>query len=244
MVILTHYFPPEVGAPQTRLSTLAAGLVERGSGVSVHTCFPHYPDGAIKAPYRNRGVEIEELDGVRVVRSPVLPAPNRGFGRRLANHTSFAASALATARRAGSADVVIVETPPLFLAGAGVGYAQTKRARLVLNVSDLWPESAVQLGTLRSPTAIRAASLLERACYRRAAAIACPTEGIAGSLESRPESAGKVRMIPPSVDLSRFQAAAANTGRFSRAGALRVSYVGSIGLAQGVGTLLDAASIL
>jgi len=115
VTLLTHYYPPEVGAPQARLSALARGLSRRGVEVTVHTGFPHYPDGVIQPPYRNRPWRIEEEDGVRVVRSAVYPAPNRGFGRRIANHLSFGLSALASAPAAGPADAVIVETPPLLL---------------------------------------------------------------------------------------------------------------------------------
>ena len=93
---LTHYYPPEVGAQQTRISALARGLAGRGDEVSVHTPPPHYPDGRVRPGYRNRPLTVETDDGVTVYRSGVYPAPNRGFARRLANHASFATSALAS----------------------------------------------------------------------------------------------------------------------------------------------------
>jgi glycosyltransferase involved in cell wall biosynthesis len=250
--ILTHYFPPEVGAPQVRLAALAHGLARAGHDVTVHTGFPHYPDGAIKPPYRNRPLQIEQIDGVRVMRSWVYPAPNRGFGRRLANHASLAIAALAAAPLGGRADVLLVETPPLLLAAAAIAYARGKRARLVLNVADLWPDSAVEMGTLNSPRAIAAAQRLERAAYREAAAIACPTEGIFTALRERPESADKAALMRPAVDLDRFALRASDIdhtrgGSMSDApnGApLRVLYAGTVGLAHGLDTLLDAAEAL
>lgn len=241
VVFLTQYYPPEVGAPQARISALARGLAARGVEATVHTCFPHYPGGEIRAPYRNRPVVEEREDGVRVVRGAVYPAANRGFARRLAGHASFAASALATERRAGPADVVVVESPPLFLAGAAIPYARAKRARLVVNVADLWPDSAIELGALRSSAAIGAARAIERAAYRAAAAITCPTEGIATALERRRESAGKPALMRPAVDLERFEPAQ----RDCAAGAgepLRVLYAGTIGMAHGLDTLLDATA--
>jgi glycosyltransferase involved in cell wall biosynthesis len=238
-IFLTQYYPPEVGAPQARIAALASGLAARGFETTVHTCFPHYPDGGIKAPYRNSLRSVEQRAGVRVLRSAVYPAANRGFARRLAGHLSFAGSALATCRAAGPADVVVVETPPLFLAGAAIPYARSKRARLVVNVADLWPDSAIELGALRSPVAIRAARAIERAAYRAAAAISCPTEGIAATLERRPESTGKAALLRPAVDLQRFDPAA-DSGTEAGDGALRVLYAGTIGMAHGLGTLLDA----
>lgn len=237
---LTHYYPPEVGAPQTRISALAAGLCRLGVETTVHTCFPNYPDGEIKAPYRNRLREVERDGGVRVVRSAVYPAANRGFARRLAGHLSFAASALATSRAAGPADVVVVETPPLFLAAAAIAYARSKRAGLVVNVADLWPDSAIELGALRSSAAIGASRALERAAYRAATTISCATEGIVETLERRPEAAGKTALMRPAVDLDRFDPGA---GVRTDGAPLQVLYAGTIGMAQGIGTLVEAAAI-
>jgi glycosyltransferase involved in cell wall biosynthesis len=250
--ILTHYFPPEVGAPQVRLAALAHGLARAGAEVTVHTGFPHYPDGEVTPPYWFGRLRMaEHMDGVRVMRSWVYPAPNRGFARRLANHASLATAALAAAREGGPADVLLVETPPLLLAGAAIAYARAKRARLVVNVADLWPDSAVEMGTLSSRPAIAAARWLERRSYREAATIACPTEGIFRALRERPESADKVALMRPAVDLDRFTPAAdvdrAHVRTESAAGngeSLRVLYAGTVGLAHGLGTLLDAAEAM
>ena len=204
-LFLTHYFPPEVGAPQTRIAALAGGLRERGIEVTVHTGFPNYPDGRIAPPYRNRPLRRERAaDGTRIVRSAVYAAPNAGFARRVANHTRFAASALLTAPAAGAADVVVAESPPLFLAGAAVAYARAKRAPLVLNVADLWPDSAVAIGALSGRRSIAAARALEDWAYRHAAAITVPTEGMAERLEARPSAAGRAVHMPPAVDVERF----------------------------------------
>ena len=116
VVLLTHYFHPEVGAPQTRLLELAEGLSAGGHDVTVVTGFPNYPDGVVQAPYRGRRFQVERLGELRIVRTAVYPAPNRGVGRRLLNPLSFALTSIAGAARAGRADVVIVETPPLFTA--------------------------------------------------------------------------------------------------------------------------------
>jgi colanic acid biosynthesis glycosyl transferase WcaI len=239
VTLLTHYYPPEVGAPQARLSALARGLSRRGVEVTVHTGFPHYPDGVIQPPYRNRPWMVEEGSGVRVVRSVVYPAPNRGFGRRIANHASFALSAVATARASGATDVVIVETPPLLLAGSAIAYARAKGAALVVNVSDMWPDSAVALGTLRRPRLVSSARRLEHACYRAADAVVCPTRGIENALTQLDVARGKVHRIPPSVDPELFAAAPP-----PRNGAFKVLYAGTVGMSQGVGTLMDAAELL
>jgi glycosyltransferase involved in cell wall biosynthesis len=235
---LTHYFPPEVGAPQTRIDLLARTLAARGAEVAVHTCFPHYPSGVVAAPYRNRPWLIERRGQVTVVRSAVYPAANRGFARRLINHSSFALSALGTARLTGPADVVVGESPPLFTAAAGAVYAARKHAAYVVNVADRWPASAVELGVLRNRCAIVAASALERWVYQRADLILAPTEGIVGSLAHVAQAADKVRRVWPVVDLTRFDPRSPDG-----AGPLRLLYAGTVGLAHGLDVLIEASRL-
>jgi glycosyltransferase involved in cell wall biosynthesis len=244
VLLLTHYYPPEMGAAPTRIAALARGLADRGMEVTVHTGFPHYPSGTIAPPYRNRPLRVEHERGVRVMRSLVYPVPNRGFARRLANHAVFAAGALATCAAAGRQDVVVAETPPLFTACAGVLYARLARAALALNVSDLWPESAIELGAISEGRATEAAHALARRCYASAGLIAAPTRGIVESLAARPEAQGKVVRVPPAVDLARFASIAPLALDGPRAGTpLRVLYAGTLGMAQGLATLLDAAAL-
>ena len=239
-VFLTQYFPPEVGAPQTRIAELAAGLRSRGHDIAVHTGFPHYPEGRILPPYRNRPLLRERApDGVRIVRSAVLAAPNRGFAGRLASHLSLAGSALATAVASGPADVVVVESPPLFLAGAAVAYAALKRARLVVHVADLWPQSAVELSALRDRRLIAAAERLEAWAYAHADAIVVPTAGMESALERHPAARGKVVRIGPAVDTARFAAPPPTDG----GPPLRVLYAGTVGMAHGLETLVEAARL-
>jgi glycosyltransferase involved in cell wall biosynthesis len=247
ITFLTHYFPPEVGAPQTRIDLLARTLAARGDQVTVHTGFPHYPDGGIPAPYRNRAWQREERDGITVVRSAVYPAANRGFARRLADHTAFALSALMTAGAAPPADVVVGESPPLFTGAAGAVYARLKSAAYVLNVADLWPASAVELGALTNRPAIAAATALEHWMYARSDRIVAPTEGIVATLGSEPTAAGPARRLWPVVDIDRFTAradpASAPPPGPAPGGPLRLLFAGTIGLAQGLEVLVEASRL-
>jgi glycosyltransferase involved in cell wall biosynthesis len=236
---VTHYFPPENGAPQTRIALLARTLAASGVSVTVHTCFPHYPEGRIIPPYRNRPWQVEHRGDVTVVRSAVYPAANSGFGRRLADHMSFALSALATARLSGPADVVVGESPPLFTGAAGAAYARLKRAAYVVNVADRWPASAIELGVLRDRRAIAAGSALEREMYRRADLVVAPTAGITSALEQTPEARGRTRRVWPFVDLDRFDPAP----RTSTGGPIELLYAGTVGLAQGLDVLVEAARL-
>ena len=240
VLIVTHYFHPEVGASQTRLLELAQGLSRRGHGVTVLTGFPNYPDGVIQAPYRGRVLAVENFAGLRVVRAAVYPAPNRGTARRLLNHASFALSSMPASLRAGRADVVIVETPPLFTAVAGVVVSRLKRAALLLNVADLWPDVAIEMGALRHRRVIAGARVLERFAYRHARRIAVPTPGLEQVLLERGYRADEIVVVPHGVDPGRFPVAGTTTPPVPR----RVVYCGTIGMGHATRTLIDAAAIL
>jgi colanic acid biosynthesis glycosyl transferase WcaI len=236
LLFVTHYFHPEVGAAPTRILELAQELSAHGHEVTVLTGFPNYPDGVIPALYRGRRFQIERLGDLRVVRTAVYPAPNRGVARRLANHTSFALSALASSRRTGPADAVIVETPPLFTAAAGVAVARLKRAPVLLNVADLWPDAVIQFGALDNRAAVRGARAIERFAYRNADVIAVPTPGLQRVLRERGRPEGQVVLIPHGVDPARFP-----LGADAEPVRRRVVYCGTIGMGHSVGTLIEAA---
>jgi colanic acid biosynthesis glycosyl transferase WcaI len=236
LLFVTHYFHPEVGAAPTRILELAQELSSRGHEVTVLTGFPNYPDGVIPASYRGRRFQLEHLGNLRVVRTAVYPAPNRGVARRLLNHTSFALSAVASSGRAGRPDAVIVETPPLFTAAAGVTVARLKRAPLLLNVADLWPDAAIQFGALRNRAAVAGARQIERFAYRHADVIAVPTPGLQRLLRERGRPAKQIVLVPHGVDPTRFPRGAA-----PQPVRRRVVYCGTIGMGHAVGTLIEAA---
>jgi glycosyltransferase involved in cell wall biosynthesis len=205
IAILTQYYPPEVGAPQNRLSDLARRLQERGHAVQVLTALPNYPGTEILDGYRGRWVRREELDGVPVTRLWLYVPAEKTFLRRLANYCSFALHA--AWRGPGllePVDFVMTESPPLFLGPAGAYLARRMRARFVFNVSDLWPDSAVQLGFLREGPVLGMARRMESWCYARADAISGQSEGIVANLRARVP--GKpVTFLPNGVDLAAWR---------------------------------------
>src|SRR5438105_9737855 len=94
ILILTHYFPPELGAPQSRLGFLARFLVGRGHRVQVLTSFPSYSSGVVPPQYRGRLMVREKWEGARVLRTWTYARPGHSIARRLLNHLSFGASCL------------------------------------------------------------------------------------------------------------------------------------------------------
>lgn len=94
VLFVTHYFWPEVGAPQTRLRHVATLLAREGHEVQVLTGFPNYPSGVVPEGYRGRMFMREQVDGIPITRTWLLAAANEGFLLRVLNHISFAATAV------------------------------------------------------------------------------------------------------------------------------------------------------
>lgn len=244
IVLLTHYFPPEVGAPQARLFELARRAAAAGHSVTVVTGLPNYPTGVIPPEYRGRSRIEEMMDGVRVIRTWVYATPNRGFVRRILNHLSFALSSLTALRKVGRADVIFVESPPLFTGLAALVYSRLKRAPYIFNVSDIWPQSAVELGALRSRFAIRLAEMVERHLYRKAARVSVVTPGMLERLAARGIPRGKLFLLTNGVDTGVFHPAPPNTELARTLGLDERKiflYAGTHGMAQGLDTVLEAA---
>src|ERR1700759_706548 len=160
ILIVTHYFPPETGAPQARLSALAATWASDGDDVTVLTGMLNHPTGVLPPQYRRAVRRRERADGYRVLRTWLYATPNEGVARKTLGHLSFMlSSVLLGAWASGPADVVVVSSPPFFSILSGWVLARLKRARFVLEVRDLWPAIFVELGVL---TNRRVIWLLER----------------------------------------------------------------------------------
>ena len=204
ILILTQYYPPEVGAPQNRLSDFARRFVQFGHKVTVLTAMPNYPKGEVFEGYRGRLVVEEQRENVRVIRAWIYATKKHQFSHRILHYSSFAISAtLVGVIRVGRQDVIVVESPPLFLGVAGILLSWISRAQLVFNVSDLWPESAVALGVLRNGFLTGAATWLEGFIYRCSRLITGQTKGIIENIRARfPRK--RVELVANGVDVGTF----------------------------------------
>lgn len=250
IIFLTQYFPPETGAPQNRLFAMASGLQAKGAQVTVLTAMPNYPDMRIQDGYRGKLYLREEMNGLEVHRAWLFVSRGKGILARLCNYFSFVFTAfIAGLFKLRKADVLLVESPPLFLGITAMLLARMKGAKLVFNVSDLWPESAVQLGLVTNHWMIKASTWLEELCYRKAALITGQTQGIVRNISGRfPRK--QVLWVPNGVDFAALAEAGAEPASGFRgklgigANDLVLAYTGIIGHAQGLETVLEAAAKL
>jgi glycosyltransferase involved in cell wall biosynthesis len=249
ILFLTQFYPPESGAPQNRISDLARRLASWGHGVEVLTALPNYPAGVVFNGYRRRAVLEEKCDEIRVIRTWILASPGKGFIRRLATYWSFVLSSVALGLpKIHRPDVVVVELPPLFLGLSGYLLSRLLRSRLILNVSDLWPASAIAMGVVRNRALIRLSVALEEFLYRKADLITGQTEGIVEDIGTRLPTK-EVSLITNGVDMSRFPLTTPSEREsakadFGLADHFVVGYAGLHGHAQGLETLVEAARLI
>ena len=209
IIIVTHYFPPETGAPQARLSGLAAAWAADGDDVTVLTGMPNHPTGVMPPEYRGAIRRRERRDGYRVLRTWLYATPNEGIARKTIGHLSFMiSSVLLGGHSSGPADVIVVSSPTFFSIGAGWLLARLKRARLVVEVRDLWPAIFTELGVLTNRRLIRLLERLELAAYAAADTVIVVSDGFRANLIARGVPADKVHTIRNGVRPGEFDPAA------------------------------------
>ena len=247
ILFLTAYFPPEIGAAQTRTHELAARLVKLGHTVHMLTTFPNYPSGIVPPEWRGKFFWHGTDTGINLHRVWSYATPNRGFLRRILGHFSFAFFACVVAPFLPAVDVVIVESHPLFNGIAGAFISLIKRARNVLNVSDLWPQSAVEMGVLKNPLVIRIAEAVEMFSYRRASLILAMAQGIRKAIIEEGIDPSKVKLFLNAVDYELFRPNGEGLEIRRKIGIAEhefvVLYAGTVGLAHGLQTILDTAAL-
>jgi glycosyltransferase involved in cell wall biosynthesis len=250
VLIVTHYFPPETGAPQARLSALAATWASDGDDVTVLTGMPNHPTGVLPPSYRRAVFRREFADGYRVVRTWLYATPNEGVARKTLGHLSFMVSSVLLGWRAsGPADVVVVSSPTFFSILSGWLLARLKRARFVVEIRDLWPAIFVELGVLTNRHLIWLLERLELAAYAAADQVVVVSEGFRADLLRRGVPEAKVHTVRNGVDPGRFTpSTVASPELRARLGAgpgdCLVLYAGTHGISQALPAIADAAALL
>jgi len=250
ILYVSHYFLPEMGAPAGRVSGLARLWAAAGHEVHVLTGFPHHPTGVIPAEYRRafrRGFVREQMDGVNVHRTWLFPAANRGKIRRSLNYGSFMASAaLSGSLLLPRPDVIVATSPQLLCAVSGWLLAKRFGAPLVMEVRDLWPESLVAVGASASRSLlVGSLERLAKRLYRGASHIVTVTDAQREVIVRAGIAPERVTVVPNGVDRAFFDAGAAqSTAVRPASGRFVVTYIGTIGMAHHLETLLEAATEL
>lgn len=249
ILLVTQYFPPELGAAPIRTGDLARRWARDGNPVTVLTGMPNHPTGVVPPAYRGRLRLTETWEGVRVRRCWLLASPNAGLLRRTFGQVTFAAMAVLFGfRDARRADVVVVSSPSFFSIFSAWVLARVARRPLVLDIRDLWPAVFVDAGVLREGLALTLLYRAEAWAYRHADAVVTVTDGFAAYISER---AGQtpVFVVTNGVDVDRFDRnmRAGETGMTrERLGigpdAVLAGFVGNLGSVNDLGTVLAACA--
>jgi glycosyltransferase involved in cell wall biosynthesis len=218
-------------------------LADRGHDVHVVTSYVQHKERSIPERYRGRRIVREREDGLTLWRTYATPGYGRDVRSRLANYLSFAFWAFVAGLRAPRPAVVLASSPSLPAAVGAAVVAMVKRAPLVLEVRDLWPESAIAMGLVRRGSAFaRIASRLERFCYRRARHVIALTEGIRDGVIAKGVPESRVTLITNGVDIGPPVTDPADVPVPN--GSFVAMFVGGHGTYSSLETVLDAADRL
>jgi glycosyltransferase involved in cell wall biosynthesis len=241
VLILSQYFWPE----NFRFNELAVELARRGHAVTVLTGVPNYPHGSVFASYRQAPAEFSALEGVDIVRVPMV-ARGKGYRRLALNYLSFAlsASVLGAWKLRGRRfdHVFVCQTSPGTVGLPGVVISRLKRARLMLWVQDLWPESISAVGAVRSSLLLAPIAAFMAWVYRRCDHVFSQSRAFIPLLNARAASRSRVSYLPNWGDgraedgMAARPIAAEGDGKEG----FDIYYLGNLGHAQGFAAVLDA----
>ncbi len=222
-----------MGAPQSRLYETVIGLQKRGWEILIITAMPNYPTGRVFDGYRGLFSMKDEKDGIDVRRYALYASHSKKSFPRIVSMLSFGFTAMFSLAkvRAFRPSYIITESPPLTLGLTGLALARIAGARHIMNISDIWPLSALRLGAISEGYMYKRLEKLERYLYRRS--FACM--GQSSEITERLEKSGSKRTIlfRNGVDFNRFEQIR-DTVQKESVDRLRIVYAGLLGIAQGV----------
>ena len=245
-VLLIHQnfsSPDEPGG--TRHYELALYFVQQGHRFTIIAGNVCYLTGKRAV---GKGLITEQvLNGVRVLRTYVYPALHRSFFWRVISFLSFMPTSIWAALRAGPVDLVIGTSPPIFQGVSAWLIATLRRCPFVLEVRDLWPEFAIDMGVVKNPVVIALSRWLERFLYDRAKHIIVNSPAYRDYLISKGIAGAKITLIPNGVDPQMFNPGECGEGirqELGLNGQFVVSYAGALGAANDITTILQAADLV
>lgn len=253
-ILLIHqYFLEEDDAGGSRWNEMTKVWSDEGHQVTVIAGMMHANGLEKREEYKGKWFLIKRQGAVTVHRTHVSESYNNGFLGRLWGYFSFMFSSLWAGlfKVKGKFDVVIVTSPPLFVGASGYLISRLKRAPMVFEIRDLWPESAIDTGVLTNKWIIRTAYWFEAFVYRHAHLINVLTPAFYNTLRDKKNvPVEKLIMIPNAADFSLseeimrdfdrvgFRAAHDLEGHFV------ITYVGAHGVANHLEQVLDAGKVL
>ena len=244
ILFLSDNFFPEVNAPASRTHDHAKEWIKAGHNVTVITCVPNFPKGQVFDGYRNKIWQEEIIDGIRVVRVWSYIAANEGFSKRILDFLSYMLTSFLASFFVRKVDIVVGTSPQFFTAVSAWLVAFYKRKPFIFEVRDLWPESIRAVGAMHESKLLVLLEKLELFLYRRAHGIVVVTLSFKDNLVKRGIDGKKISVVTNGVDVSKFKPQEKDfelISRYSFENKFIVGYIGTLGLAHSLETILFAA---
>jgi glycosyltransferase involved in cell wall biosynthesis len=248
IVVYSHYFTPEIGAPSARIFDFSKEWIQAGHEVQVVTCFPNHPVGKLYEGYRGGACMKERLSGIEVHRHWTYVTPNKGIFKKTLGHMSYVPSAAFLSNsHLSRPDVAMATSPTLFAAMVGAWTGFQFRIPFVMDVRDLWPAIFVELGILKNPFLIRMLEKIELFLYGRATRVVTVTDAFRKDLIERKVPATNVHAITNGADTEFWKPQGkpvALMKELGLGGKFVVLYIGAHGISHALEKVVDAASLL
>ncbi len=183
LMIITSYFPPEIGAASNRIYHLAEGLKSEYK-VTVITPLPNYPTGKIFDSYKRKRKATSHENGIEIHRLWIYPSISKNKFIRLFAMLSYSFSLIWFFIWHKIPSKVIVQSPPLLVSFTCMFFLRSKKRKLILNVSDLWPSAGFELGALKKNFSYWFLQKLEHFNYKNAQLILGQSEEILSHIKT------------------------------------------------------------
>ena len=227
-MIITSYFPPEIGAASNRIYHLAEGL-KNDYDVSVVTPLPNYPTGKIFKDYKGKFSATTIENGIKINRLWIYASVSKNKFLRLIAMLSYSFSLIWFFMWHKIPDKVIVQSPPLLVSFTCMLFLRSKKRKLILNVSDLWPSAGLELGALKEGFAYNMLKKLEAFNYKKADLILGQSNEILSHVKT-------ITTTPelflyrnfPEIELPKLIEKPLSNGK------IKMVYAGLLGVAQGI----------
>ena len=230
IIILCSSFPPENGAAPIRMYHLAKMLVEQGHELTVISAMPNYPTGKIFDAYRGRFIVKEKFENINVIRTWMIPTHSSNKIKRALSLLSYSLSLLLLAApqiKKLNPDLLIVSSPPFVTGYLGARIARKAKIKLLLNISDLWPKSAYDLGFISNSRFYHFLCNREQKMYARADMFSVQSLAIKNHIEQggHQQPVFLYRNVQPNFEQAKLP---------RPEGKRKIVYAGLLGVAQGV----------
>lgn len=246
ITVLCPHFAPDVAPTGEVMTRIVTELAARGHELEVITALPWYLHHRVEPEWRGRVVRREDTTWGQIVRVHPFPTDKRDIPRRALAFAGFSALVGLTGLVGRRSDVVLAMSPPLTLGLTGWAVGVARRAPLVFNIQDVFPDVAIELGAISGERIIAAARWLERVSYRASAAVTVLSDDLRENVAAKLPAAQqhKVRVIPNFVDTAFIHPLDRETAyrqQLGLGGRTVVMYAGNVGMSQSLELLIHAA---